>query len=220
LKPNLPQGGRVKNYKHILIGLPVLCVILILLAGCGISKSDYEALQAQKTALEAEKQTLQNNYNTLQTENNALKDQKTSLEAEKQTLQDNYDKLIGEQKTLQTEKDTLQTNYNAVNKELTEIKKVYPPRDFSSLSELRNWLLANDVSKQPVATTAENLYSKALEIQEDALADGYVVSVDLDYEAQTDSFYISCVTIINGDIWAWHPENDEPVQYTGLGKVK
>ena len=88
------------------------------------------------------------------------------------------------------------------------------------MKELQDWLFANGVSERPVSTTVENWYSKALQIQEDALKDGYIVSVDLDYDPETEGFYIACVTIINGDIWAWDPEADEPVQYYYLGKVK
>ena len=116
--------------------------------------------------------------------------------------------------------EALQADYDALNEELTEIKEVYPPRDFSSLSELQDWLLANDVSERPLTEYAEGWYSKALDIQEDALEDGYIVSADYDYYEETDDYDVWCVTIINGDIWAWDPETDEPLQDYSLGKVK
>ena len=84
--------------------------------------------------------------------------------------------------------------------ELAEIKEVYPPRDFSSLSELRDWLLENDVSEKPITTYMEDWYGRALEIQEDALKDGYIISVDYDYYEEEDSYEAWCVTIINGYI--------------------
>ena len=120
----------------------------------------------------------------------------------------------------QSEYEALQADYEAVNNELTEIKEVYPPRDFSSLSELQDWLLVNDVSEKPTTTSAEDWYGRALEIQEDALEDGYIVSVDYDYYEETDDYGIWCVTIINGDIWLWDPETDESFQDYSLGKVK
>jgi hypothetical protein len=120
----------------------------------------------------------------------------------------------------QSEYDALQADYDDVSSELAEIKEVYPPRDFSSLSELQDWLYENDVSEKPVTTTADRWYSKALEIQEDALNDGYVVSADYDYDQETDLYMVYCVTIINGDIWYWDPETDEPYQDYALGKVK
>ena len=93
-------------------------------------------------------------------------------------------------------------------------------RDFSSLSELQDWLLANDVSERPPTEYAEGWYSKALDIQEDALGDGYIISVDYDYDEVEDLFRVWCVTIIDGDIWLWSPETDEPLHDDNLGKVK
>ena len=53
--------------------------------------------------------------------------------------QADYDELDAEYTTLQAEHEALQN-------ELAEIKEVYPPKEFSSLSELDDWLLENDVS--------------------------------------------------------------------------
>ena len=93
-------------------------------------------------------------------------------------------------------------------------------RDFSSLTELEEWLQANDVSDRPTAEYASEWYRKALEIQEDALRDGYIVSADYDYDAETDSYTVYCITIIDGDIWYWDPETDEPYIDYSLGKIK
>jgi outer membrane murein-binding lipoprotein Lpp len=161
----------MKRSKWLLIGSVVVCLALVLLAGCGVSMSEHEALQAEYA-------------------------------------------------TLQSDLTDLQADYEAASEELAEIKEVYPPRDFSSLSELQDWLLANDVSERPAATIAETLYSKALEIQEDALEDGYIVSAEVYYDETTELFYIDCTTIINGDLWWWDPETDEPIQWYALGKVK
>ncbi len=128
--------------------------------------------------------------------------------------------LTGCMGTPQSEFDALQADYEAVNQELTEIKEVYPPRDFSSLSELQDWLYANDVSERPLTEYAEGWYGKALEIQEDALKDGYIVSADSDYFEETDDYEMWNVTVIDGDVWYWDPETDEPIQDYGLGKVK
>jgi len=76
----------------------------------------------------------------------------------------------------QSEYDELNANYEAARNELAEIKEVYPPKDFPSLTALNDWLLENDVSEKPDTTYAEDWYGRALEVQEDALKDGYVVS--------------------------------------------
>ena len=96
----------------------------------------------------------------------------------------------------------------------------YECRDFSSLSELQDWLLENDVSEKPVTTYAEDWYGRALEVQEDALADGYIVSADYDYDSETDTYSVWCVTIINGKVFYWDPETDEVFEDTTLGTVK
>ena len=93
-------------------------------------------------------------------------------------------------------------------------------RDFSSYEELTQWLQANDVSEKPICDYASEWYSKALEIQEDACSDGYIVSANYYYDSSTDTYVIYCVTIIDGNIWCWDPETDQPYADYSLGKVK
>jgi len=218
---------KIKNYKYISSGLIILLVTLILLAGCGVSQSDYDNLKAQKTALETEKQILQNNNDNLQAENKDLQSEKSTLAAENQALKEENDSLNNECDSLksnleqiQADKDTLQENCDLVNKELTEIKKAYPPRDFSSRRELEDWLMLNDVSEKPDTTDAESWIGRALEIQEDALLDGYVINFDYDYSEVPEGYIVFCTTIINGYIWYWNPETDEITQDTSLLPVK
>ena len=124
-----------------------------------------------------------------------------------------YEDLQAERDAALSQLATLQAGYDA-------LVAVYPPRDFSSVEELENWLLENDVSEQPPPDIfdVEQMYSRALQIQADALKDGYIVSVDIDV-ISFDLAYIACVAIIDGDFWWWYPETDELSQYTGLGKV-
>ncbi|GAG43573.1 unnamed protein product, partial [marine sediment metagenome] len=81
-------------------------------------------------------------------------------------------------------------------------------RDFSSFEELTDWLQANDVSEKPISDYASQWYSKALEVQEDALNDGYIVSAAYYYDSPTDTYIVYCIAIIDGDIWYWDPETD------------
>jgi len=157
----------MKLGKWSLLGLVILSLAMVSLAGCGVSKSDYDALQA-----------------------------------EKQTLQADY--------------DALNADYEAAQNELAEIEAVYPPRDFSSFQELQDWLLENDVSERPAAQYAEGLYLKALEIQEDALKDGYIVSAWIDYYFDTEDFHVNCTAVVDGNVWMWNPENDELVNFSGV----
>ena len=135
------------------------------------------------------------------------------LDAQYTTLQVDYDELDAEHATLQAD-------YEAVRSELAEIKEVYPPGDFPSLSELNEWLLENDVSEKPDTTYAEDWYGRALEVQEDALKDGYITSADVDYDEDDSVYFVYCATIINGRVFYWDPETDEVFEYNVLGTVK
>ena len=171
----------MKRSNWLLIGLLVLCLAIIPLAGCGVPQSEYEALQG---------------------ENATLVEENTSLKAE----------LVG----VQSDLAKAQADYEAASNELAEIKEVYPPRDFSSLSELQDWLLENDVSERPAAQFVEGAYLKALEIQEDALKDGYIVSAWIDYYPDTEEFYINCTAVADGNVWMWNPETDELLDFSGI----
>jgi hypothetical protein len=118
------------------------------------------------------------------------------------------------------EDEALRANYEALQAELAAIQEVYPPRDFSSLNELEEWLLENDVSDKPITEYAEDWYRRALEVQEDAIADGYIVSVDYDVMEDGESYLVWCTTIINGRVFYWDPETDEAMEDPTFGTVK
>ena len=119
---------------------------------------------------------------------------------------------------LQADYDELNAEYEVVETELAEIKEVYPPKDFPSLTVLNDWLLENDVSEKPATTYADDWYGRALEVQEDALKDGYIVSAD--YDATEEGAAAWCITVINGRIFYWDPETDEVFEEYAFGTVK
>jgi outer membrane murein-binding lipoprotein Lpp len=214
------RRNKLKSIKFPILFLSIVVLTLVLFTGCGVAQSDYDALQTQKTALETEKQTLQNENKALKSERDAAEAEAQTLKADNDKLNADYSALQSELSALQDEKDSLSSDYNIVNNELTEIKKVYPPRDFTSRRELEEWLYANDVSEKPAVTGAEAWIGRALEIQEDALADGYVISVDYDYNSETETYSIFCTTVIDGNIWYWYPDIDDISQDTSLLPVK
>jgi hypothetical protein len=120
----------------------------------------------------------------------------------------------------QSEYDALLADYEAVNKELAQIKEVYPLQYFPSISTLEAWLASNDISERPAATFADAWYRKALDIQEDAIKDGYLISADYDYFEDTDEYMVYCVAIIDGEVWWWDPETDDVLWDSALGKVE
>ena len=112
-----------------------------------------------------------------------------------------------------------QSEYDAVKNELDTIKGVYPPGEFSSRVELEDWLSKNDVSEKPESTYVDGWLSKALEIQNDALRDGYIVSADYDYYEEDDTYTVFCTTMIDGYVWYWDPNSDEVASDSYLGKI-
>jgi hypothetical protein len=93
-------------------------------------------------------------------------------------------------------------------------------KDFSSLDELEEWLVENDVSEKPVTEYAEDWYRRALEVQSDALADGYVVSVDYDVMEDGESMTVWCTAVVGGRVFYWDPETDEVYEEYSLGTVR
>ena len=93
-------------------------------------------------------------------------------------------------------------------------------RDFASYEELVDWLQANPVSEGLISEYASQWYSKALRLQQDALEDGYIISAAYRYDPEDGTYSVYCIAIINGQIWYWDPETDQPYLDDSLGKVK
>ena len=127
--------------------------------------------------------------------------------------QSDYDALM-------TQKDALENERSALQAELDEIKQSCPPREFSSRTELEEWLYQNDVSEKPEASYVDSWFAKALEIQSDALKAGYIISADYDYYEEDDTYSVFCTTVIDGYVWWWDPETDDVLTDEYLGKVK
>ena len=177
-----------------LVGV-MLLLASSLVVGCGIPQEEYDAVLAERDAAQAEVE---------------------SLKSDLATVEGNLATAEGDLATVQSQISSLQSDLTAVQKELAEIKEVYPARHFNTIQELQGWLTANDVSDRPMATTAEATYSKALEIQQDALEDGYIVSAWIDYYPDEESFYLNCTAVAGGVVWMWNPETDEPVNFSDL----
>jgi hypothetical protein len=130
-----------------------------------------------------------------------------------------YNDLEADLANLQDDFSSLWIEYDSTKAELTDLKQFYPPQDFASEQDLREWLADNDVSEQPEATTVEELYTKGLAVQEAAAKDGYLISVD--FEVPYEFYYfVYCVAIIDGDIWLWEVETDDPFKVDNWAKVK
>ena len=111
----------MKNFKCLIIYFPALILALTIMTGCGIPQSDYDSLLSEKTSLELEKQTLQNDYKNLEEEHESLQAEKTSLEAEKQTLMANNTQVNDELQNIKTQFSILQEEKESLARSLLEI---------------------------------------------------------------------------------------------------
>lgn len=212
----------------------VLLLVAWTVAGCGVAQEIYDSTVSEldkakleadsvRAGLEAAEARVAEMAPTLEkarSELEAARDEMEAVQGKVSELTASVEKATADNSALDKEKETLQSSLTSVSDELAEIKRVYPPRDFNSRMELEDWLLANDVSEKPITSTADGWYSRALEVQADALADGFVVSVDYDGPDEEGGYAIFCTTVISGSIWYWDPETDEALQDTYLTGVK
>ena len=147
------------------IGVVALLLTVTALTGC-VSKSEYEALQAD--------------YATLLQENNSLEADVERTQSDLANLQADYDALNADYNTMKADYDELNANYDALNvnygavsAELAEIKEVYPPRYFKDYDELQDWL----DKALPEIDTYKTQLKQHLDLQKLALRDGYIWSV-------------------------------------------
>ena len=127
--------------------------------------------------------------------------------------QDDYDTVIAERDAALAATASLQSDYNDVSAELAEIKKIYPPGDFASVTALETWV-RNHI--QPDYEYLDETFRSALIIQSQGLEDGYLISVMYD-EDDTDPSYgwIFCGALVNGGLYIRSPSDPEVLSYAG-----
>lgn len=201
-----------------IIALLAVTLLPLGLAACGIPQEEYDAalaradgLAADKTDLEAKVASLTSQKAGFETQVASLTSAGTALEADKAVLETEND-------TLNANLTDLQEQYNAAVAELEALNRTYPPRQFANRDELETWLAGNDISELPPVSFAEDWYGRALDVQEAAAADGYLISADLDYNPDGDFFSIWCTTVIDGELLLFSPESDE-TGFSGFGSI-
>jgi chromosome segregation ATPase len=171
---------KMKRFNWLLVSLVVLSLASLPLVGCGIPKSEYEALQGK---------------------NASLIEENTSLKAEVVEVQSDLTKAQADHDMLKSDHDKLSADYETIEAELAEIKEAYPPRHFDSRMELVDW-------RNEIGTVDSNLaYIDACrKLQEIALADGYIISININWENQ----WVASLTAIAGDsIYQMWPDEYE-----------
>ena len=196
------------------------------LVGCGISQEVYDAVVAERDSLAANLQSVQGELDAanskVQSVQSELESASNELETAKSEVESTQSELTikeSELQSVQSELDAAESELKDVNDEMAEIKKLYPPRHFDSYSELRDWLLLNDVSERQPIEDAETWYEKALDIQETALENGYIVSAWIEYYEEPDTFTVACTAVVDGDIWWWDPEYDDALNFSDLTRL-
>ena len=116
------------------------------------------------------------------------------------------------------ERDAALLQVSSLQSDLAAIREVYPPRHFTSATELRQWLATNAISDMPATEVAAVLVDRTLRLQEAALEDGYIISLDIDEDP--DFFYINGLALIDGLIWIIDVETDEVYQWSSLAAVR
>lgn len=188
----------MKRYKWLLATVVCFSVCIIPLTGC-FSQFELEALRAELNGLAEDNSRLEAD---LEKANSDL----SSLQADYEELSDRYDEL--------------NADYEKVSSEMSQMRENYPPRDFSSLTELRDWVESNDVSEKPVTTYVEDWFVRALEVQADAIEGGYVVSADYDVDEDGMIVAVWCTAIAGGRLFYWDPETNELFEEYALGTLK
>lgn len=175
----------MKRFNWLLIGLVVLCLAVVVLAGC-VSKSEFEALQGEYTALLQEKasliqensslkgkvEELQSDLTSARADYDMLKVDHNKLSTDYDKLSTDYDKLNDDYEKLGADYEKLTADYEATNNKLAEIEEFYPPTYFDDYNELESW-----VNKHVRGDLGTDVFRQHLELQKKALANGYIWSV-------------------------------------------
>lgn len=91
--------------------------------------------------------------------------------------------------------------------ELSEVESTCPPGRFATLDELKKWARAN-VQSGPVQF-ADEWYLKAVKVQRAGLDEGYLISINIEYIPEADSYTVSCNAMAGDQLFWWDPENGE-----------
>ena len=118
-----------------------------------------------------------------------------------------YETLQTSFTSLESEHGKLQANYENLQKELTDIKKVYPPHDFASVKDLQDWISQNI---QPESKYLEDNFRSALKVQTAGIKEGYLISVMYDVDdSKPNTGWIYNATTVDGALYYWDPSNTD-----------
>ena len=88
-------------------------------------------------------------------------------------------------------------------------------RGFETLSEFKNWITDH---VQPDTTYAEDSFLAAYKVQQEGMADGYLMGIDLDYFEDDDTWVVAITVFVGNELYWWVVEDDE--MYAGYDFYK
>jgi hypothetical protein len=186
-------------------------------------------LQAEKTSLMTEKESLEADYSKLSAQCGDLEAEKTSLMTEKESLEADYSKLKIENEAVAGGLVKIKESYEGVYKELGALQMVYPPKYFSTSQELKSWIQYNAISDTPIHSNlfiSYKAYERCLEIQEEALKDGFIISVavacgpEKEFPEYGDVRPVYCQAQTGDGIYWWFPDRDDIELIKFYGKIE
>jgi len=140
------------------------------------------------------------------------------VEAEAESWLSELTEVQNDLATAESQLSSLEGDYEDVSMELSEMKKVYPPGDFTSVTELESWVRNNTQSYHEYL---DETFRSALTVQSQGLEDGYLISVVYD-EDDTDPNYgwIYCGALVNGVLYMWDPEETEVYSFADYDFIR
>jgi len=163
-------------------------------------QADYATLLRENNSLEAEVERTQSDLTNVQADYDALKADYDALKAD-------YDTLKADHDALKADYNSLQTDYGIVEKKLSEIAEVYPVKNFPNAEVLEAWLA--EQPNPPKSVDAILWLFHALQLQEKALEDGYIINVEI-ISAHYRYYTVLCTAILeDNSYYYWDPETDE-----------
>ena len=126
------------------------------------------------------------------------------------TLEDQAAVLEDQIATLEEEKASLEADNAELQADLDALNQVYPPRYFSSATELQDWLAEDDISQRSSAD-AVVWYANGLKLQRRALEDGYIINAYILESPDNPGYYnVYCDAVMEDDsLYWWDPETDD-----------
>lgn len=177
----------MKNVAIVLVVM-LLAIGNIGFVGCssGVSQDEYDELELE-----------------LQTVNAQLQAAQAKLETSENELQ-----------SVKGELDTADDELQSTKEQLEKLEAVCPPGSFESVSELEQWVSAH--LKKETTEYIDSTFRNAVQIQKEGLEDGYLVSIDLDYFPDDETWIVWCNAFAGNTFYEWYPEEE---LYDGVTKL-